>query len=231
MKAYGYARVSTTGQKDEGVSLAHQQERIRAWCVANGHELISLAVETGSGARADNRVELQRTITAACAEGRDGIVVVYSLSRFSRSVRDTLAMADRLDRSGAHLASLSENLDTSTAVGRMIFKLLSTLNEFERDLLAERTANALGHLRRKDVRISGRIPLGYRLAADGTTLLPDAAGQAAVARISELRGHGKSLNAIACQMRQEGHRTSTGGLNWFGSTVAAVLSRQLKLAA
>jgi hypothetical protein len=52
-----------------------------------------------------------------------------------------------------------------------------------------------------------------------------------VARISELRGHGKSLNAIACQMRQEGHRTSTGGLNWFGSTVAAVLSRQLKLAA
>ena len=231
MKAYGYARVSTTGQQDEGVSLAHQQERIRAWCVANGHQLVSLAVETGSGARADNRVELQRTISAACAAGREGIVVVYSLSRFSRSVRDTLAMADRLDRAGANLASLSENLDTSSAVGRMIFKLLSTLNEFERDLLAERTANALGHMRRQGVRISGRVPLGNRLAADAITLLPDADGQAAVARIVELRTAGRSLNAIAAEMRREGRKTSSGGFNWYGSTIAAVLTRQHKMAA
>ncbi|MFM8335883.1 MAG: recombinase family protein [Opitutaceae bacterium] len=230
MKAYGYCRVSTTSQQDEGVSLSHQQERIRAWCVANGHELVSLAVETGSGARADNRAELQRTIAAACTEGRGAIVVVYSLSRFSRSVRDTLAMADQLDRSGANLASLSENLDTSNAVGRMIFKLLSTLNEFERDLLSERTTNALGHMRRQNKR-TGAIPFGYSLADDGENLLPLASEQKVIQRIMQERAAGHTLVAIAADLNDAGIATKTAGKSWHGSTVASILNRQQKLAA
>jgi DNA invertase Pin-like site-specific DNA recombinase len=169
MKAVAYCRVSTVGQRDEGVSLEMQQERIRSWCVHNGYEPETAFIEVMSGGRAANRPELQRAVALACK--LKGILVVYSLSRLARSVKDTLAIAERLEKSGANLASLSERIDTNSALGKMVFRLLSTLNEFERDQLAERTANAMAHLRRSNRRISSRIPLGYDLAPDGNMLL------------------------------------------------------------
>ena len=228
MKAYAYARVSTQGQKNDGVSLDHQQDRIAAWCKANGHELEKVYVETGSGGRADNRPELQKAMTAVCKAR--GILVVYSLSRFSRSVKDTLHLTEQLDRSNAHLASLSESLDTSSAVGRMVYRMLSTLAEFERDVNAERTRNALGHMRRNNRRISAKIPFGYTLADDGNTLLPNATEQSAISRIVERRSQRMTLAAIAETMTTEGVKTREGG-RWFPATIAAILDRQEKLAA
>jgi site-specific DNA recombinase len=195
MKAFGYCRVSTTDQQDEGVSLSNQQERINAWASANGHDLAGMYVEARSGGRADNRPELKRAMAAACREG--GILVVYSLSRFSRSVRDTLALADQLERAGANLASLSESLDTSTPVGRMFFQLMSVLSEFERNQLRQRTTSAMSHLRQHNKRISYKIPLGYDLARDGVTLLPNQSEQNVISRIVEQRQTGMTLSAIA----------------------------------
>ena len=226
MKAYGYCRISV--QNDEGVSLANQQERIRAWATANGHELGQIFVEVRSAGRADNRPELQKAMTAVCREG--GILVVYSLSRFSRSVRDTLALAEQLERSGANLASLSENLDTSSAMSRMFFKLMSVLAEFERDQLRERTTNAMSHLRQHNKRISSKIPLGYDLASDGITLTPNQTEQAAIARIVERRANGMTLGAVARSMVADGVATKQGG-QWTPKTVLAILRRQEKLAA
>lgn len=228
MKAIAYCRVSTTGQGQDGVSLAMQQERVAAWCLGHGHELEGVFVETGSGGRADNRPELQKAMALVCK--RRGILVVYSLSRFSRSVRDTLELTEQLDRANAHLASLSESLDTSSAVGRMVFKLLSTLAEFEKDLVVERTTNALGHMRRANRRISLKIPFGYTLAEDRSTLLPDAGEQAAIARILDRRAGGMTLAAIAQTMEREGMKTREGG-RWYPATVASILERQQKLAA
>lgn len=228
MKAYAYARVSTQGQKNDGVSLDHQQDRIAAWCKANGHELEKVYVETGSGGRADNRPELQKAMTAVCKSR--GILVVYSLSRFSRSVKDTLQLTEQLDRSNAHLSSLSESLDTSSAVGRMVYRMLSTLAEFERDVNAERTRNALGHMRRCNRRISAKIPFGYTLADDGDTLLLNATEQSAISRIVERRSQRMTLAAIAQSMAAEGVKTREGG-RWFPATIAAILDRQEKLAA
>ena len=208
--------------------MAHQQERLGSWAKANGHEMVAIFVETGSGGRADNRPELQKAMAVVCKEG--GILVVYSLSRFSRSVKDTLHLTEQLDKANAHLASLSESIDTSSAVGRMIFKMLSTLNEFERDVLRERTRNALGHMRRNQKRISGRIPFGQTLAGDGATLLSNAEEQAAIGRIVQRRADGFTLAAIAQSLEAEGIKTKAGG-TWHPATVAAILSRQQKLAA
>lgn len=212
----------------DGVSLAMQKDRIAAWCHGNGYDLESIFVETMSGGRMDNRPELNKAVALACK--RRGILVVYSLSRFSRSVRDTLAMSEQLDRAGANLASLSERLDTSSAVGRMVFKMLSTLAEFERDQISERTKAALGHMRRGNRRISGKIPFGYFLAADGATLVPDDKEQEAIAGIVAQRTNGKSLAAIASSLNSEGIKTREGK-SWFPATVKCVLDRQQKLAA
>ena len=210
MKAVAYCRVSTAGQRDEGASLEMQRERIATWCCSNSCALDASFVEVMSGGRADNRPELQKAIAAACR--LRGVLVVYSLSRLARSVKDTIAIAERLERSGASLVSLSERIDTTSALGKMVFRLLSTLNEFERDQLAERTANAMAHLRRANRRISSRIPLGYDLAPDGNTLLTNPEEQKVVTQICAWRRRGMTMDAIAESLQQVDSKRRCGCL-------------------
>jgi hypothetical protein len=90
------------------------------------------------------------------------------------------------------------------------------------------TIAALTKKRNQGVRISGRVPLGYKLADDGVGLVPDANGQAALAKIVEMHRVGYRVAAIARQMTEDGYQTSCGGI-WRSATVAAVLNRQQKL--
>jgi len=228
VKAIAYCRVSTVGQRDEGVSLEMQQERIATWCTNNGYEPGTVFVEVMSGSRANNRPELQKAVALACKV--KGILVVYSLSRLARSVKDTLLIAERLEKSGANLASLSERIDTNSALGKMVFRLLSTLNEFERDQLAERTACAMAHLRKSNRRISSRIPLGYDLAADGNTLLVNPAEQETVRQICSWRQQGMTMVAIADRLHDSRVPTKVGG-RWCPSTVRGIIERQQRLVA
>ena len=145
-RAVGYIRVSTERQAEEGVSLDAQERKIQAWCELNGYDLEEVFIDRGlSGGRADNRPELQSAIKSITS--KPGALVVYSLSRLARSTRDTLAIADRLERAGADLVSLSEKIDTTSAAGKMVFRMLAVLSEFERDLVSERTSHALQHKR------------------------------------------------------------------------------------
>jgi len=145
MKAIGYIRVSTASQADNGVSLDAQRDRIKAWCNANGYRLDTVYSDRGMSAkRADNRPQLQKALTATC-KSRNAALVVYSLSRLARSTKDAISIAERLDKAGADLVSLSEKLDTTSAAGKMMFRLLAVLAEFERDLTSERTKTAMAH--------------------------------------------------------------------------------------
>ena len=228
MKAVAYCRVSTAAQGEDGVSLDMQRDRIAGWCVGNCYEQEAVFVETMSGGRAANRPELLKALSLACKVR--GVLVVYSLSRLARSVKDTLAIAERLEKAGANLASLTERIDTNSALGKMVFRLLSTLNEFEKDQLSERTASAMGHLRRSNRRISARIPMGYDLASDGETLVANPAELRVIKGICLRRGQGMSFAAIAEQLQNDGVATKTGG-RWYASTVRAILERREKLAA
>ena len=228
MKAIAYCRVSTVGQSEEGVSLDMQQSRVAAWAVANGYDQEAVFVEAMSGGRASNRPELQKAIALACKV--KGVLVVYSLSRLARSVKDTLAIAERLEKSGANLASLTERIDTNSALGKMVFRLLSTLNEFEKDQLSERTSGAMSHLRKSNRRISARIPYGFDLATDGQTLVPNPTEQVTLSRICAWRHEGKTLGAIAAELDAAAIPTKLGG-RWGASSVRSILSRQERLAA
>jgi len=226
MLAVGYARVSTASQSEEGVSLEAQERRIHAWCQANGYRLQEVFVEARSAARAHNRPQLQVALTRACQA--KAALVVYSLSRLARSTKDALLISERLDRAGADLVSLSERIDSTSPMGKMVFRLLAAINEFEKDQLSERTRLAMAHLRLSNRRISTKIPLGYDLAPDGQTLVENPAEQATVRKIVALRQGGLSLAQIARQMEQEGVPTKNGR-GWYPSTVARILNRQRKL--
>lgn len=207
--AVGYIRVSTEEQAAEGVSLAMQREKLRQWAALNGYELAAVYSDGGkSGKKTTNRPNLQAALDHACRSG--AVVVVYSLSRLARSVRDTLNIAERLDKAGADLASISEQLDTTTAAGKMVFRMLAVLAEFEREQVGERTAAALRHLKAQGKRYSRRIPIGYRLGDDGKSLEPDEGERATLKRIRSLSAEGGSLRSIVATLATEGIRRRDG---------------------
>jgi DNA invertase Pin-like site-specific DNA recombinase len=225
--AVGYCRVSTAGQASEGVSLEAQRGRIAAWAEANGYQLLDVHVDAGlSGGKAANRPALQAALDAACSQR--GALVVYSLSRLARSVKDTLSIGERLDAAGADLVSLSESIDTTSAAGRMVFRMLAVLSEFERDLVVERTTMALQHKRSRGERV-GEVPFGYRLAADGTHLEGDEAEQQTLAVLRDLRASGLSVRAIADDLNRRGIPARDG--RWHHNSVWRVLRREAEAAA
>lgn len=222
--AIGYCRVSTELQAQEGVSLEAQQARIRVWCEGNGYTLVRVHVDAGlSGSRSDNRPALQAALNEACRT--QAALVVYSLSRLARSTKDAITISERLAKSGADLVSLSERIDTTSAAGKMIFRMLAVLAEFERDQISERTKGAMAHLRRQGRRISRHIPYGFSLADDGTTLLPHPAEQHGLARIRALRLEGLSLRQIAAVLTRSKIPTKTG-CSWTAKVIHSLLQRE-----
>jgi DNA invertase Pin-like site-specific DNA recombinase len=226
MRVVGYVRVSTTDQAIEGVSLDAQRGRIAAWAEGQGLTLGTgdVHVDAGiSGKRADNRPGLKAALDAVCVAG--GILVVYSLSRLARSVRDTLAIAERLERSGADLVSLSEKIDTTSAAGKMVFRMLAVLAEFERDLIAERTRGAVALKRSRGERL-GQVPYGARLAEDGRTLAADDDELRTLELIRRLHAEGRSLRAIAAALTGSAVPTKNGRPSWSHTTIGRILKRK-----
>lgn len=200
-KAIGYIRVSTEGQAVDGVSLDAQRAKITAWADLNGYT-VEIHADAGiSGKRADNREALQNALVTV--QTGDALVV-YSLSRLSRSTKDTIEIADRLDRIGADLVSLSERIDTTNAAGKMVFRMLAVLNEFERDQISDRTRTAMQFKKAKGERI-GTIPFGYSLAADGVSLTENTDEQEVISVAKELKASGLSLRAIATELSERGY--------------------------
>lgn len=124
----GYARVSTQEQK-----LDRQLDNLKA----RGCERIYQEKMTGTK---DNRPELEKMLQAL----RPGdTLVIDSFSRLSRSTKSLLDMVEKLNEMGVNLVSVKEQLDTTTATGKLMLTMLSALSQFERDLLAERTKDGL----------------------------------------------------------------------------------------
>lgn len=219
MKAIGYIRVSTEEQATDGVSLDAQKAKIQAWCELNDYELVAVHVDAGiSGKSAENRPGLQQALNE-CKKG--AALVVYSLSRLTRSTKDTITISERLTKVGADLVSLSEKIDTTTAAGKMVFRMLAVLAEFERDQISERTATALQYKKAKGERV-GSIPYGYQLSSDGITLEANQAEQDAIKLITDLKSAGLSHRQIARRLDDAGY-CPRGGKAWHPQTISNIL--------
>jgi DNA invertase Pin-like site-specific DNA recombinase len=219
-RAIGYIRVSTEGQASEGVSLAAQRAKITAWCQVNDYELAGIFEDAGlSGASMGKRDGLHAAMKAA---GKGMALVSYSISRLARSTRDMLELADRLERQGADLVSLTEKIDTTSAAGRMVFRMLAVLSEFEREQIGERTKMALAHKKAKGEKY-GPVPFGYE-EVEGR-LIEVRLEAKAVAAICRMRENGLAYRQIATHLNINGITGKRGG-QWHASTVRYVINRQ-----
>ena len=156
MRAIGYIRVSTKVQAADGASLDGQRARIEAWAKYAGAESLTIFEDAGiSGGTMRGRAGLSEAL-AACGPGVS--LVVYSISRLGRSIRDLGDIAEKLKGCGAQLVSLTEAIDTSSATGTMVFQILCVLAAFERDLLSERTKMAMESLAARGIKFGSPNP-------------------------------------------------------------------------
>ena len=219
-QAIGYIRVSTEQQANEGVSLDAQRARIVKWCADNGYELVNVFVDAGiSGKSMEKRPGLQDAMKSL----KKGMALVsYSLSRLARSTKDALSIGETVAKRKADMVSLSEQIDTTTAAGKMMFQMLAVLAEFERNLVSERTTNALQHKKRTGQKYTNITPYGFE-AIEGR-LVQVQAEAAIVAEIQAARAGGNILQSIADNLNGRGIPTKTGK-TWQPATIHLLLKR------
>lgn len=211
---------------EDGVSLEAQEAKIRAYCALNEIELVCIRADAGlSGKRADNRPELQHALSMIDGRQVDALVV-YKLDRLARCTIDALEIAQGLDKRGASLHSITEKLDTRSAMGRFFFTLVASLAEMERGIIAERTAAALAHKRSKG-EATGHAPFGYRVGSDGCTLEPEGGEQQTLALIDSLLAQGKSQRAIVDELNRLQRPSKQGG-KWQRSNLRSVLATRMR---
>ena len=169
MKTAIYARVSTNNGQDPEM----QVRELREYCQRRGWEVAGEYVDAGVSGAKDSRPELNRLMADAHRRRFDA-VVVWKFDRFARSVSHLLRALEDFRSLGLEFVSLSEQVDTSTPTGKMVFTVLGAVAELERCLIAERVRAGLRNARAKGRRL-GRPRSGVdpqevaRLRAQGAS--------------------------------------------------------------
>jgi site-specific DNA recombinase len=225
-KAVIYARFSPRPDAQECDSVEKQIERCRAYCDAHGYEVIGKKHDNDmSGGRADNRPGLQAAIALACKH--KAVLVVYKLDRLARNTRDALEVLERLQKSKADLASLVEQINSRSPMGRFFFTQLAAFAELEREQIRARTSAAMRSYQSEGRRMTraDRCPFGKEPnPIDPSQLIDCPEEQTALARMRQLREEGKGAKAITEALQAEGFPSR--GCGWHLTTVRRLLARQ-----
>ena len=128
--------------------LESQERVLRQYCEQNNITNVEFFSDHGISGTKSNRPALDRMM-AAVENGEISSVVVYSFSRFARSTTHLLNALQIFKKKGVHFLSLSEKIDTNTAVGLAVFSILASIAQLERDLIADRVKVGLANARAK----------------------------------------------------------------------------------
>ncbi len=208
MMTIGYIRVSTEGQATEGISLDMQESKIRTYCELNDLDFPEIICDGGISGKNLNRPGIQRVLDMV-KTGQVTAIVIYSLSRLGRSTKDLLGVAELLDKKGVAVHSITEKIDTSTAVGKFFFTLTGALAEMERGLISERTAAALSEKKAQGKRTNYKADFGYEFTADGM-VVENPEEQKILAIVAELKAQGESVRSIQKRLTADGYLNRNG---------------------
>jgi len=219
-QAIGYIRVSTEKQVNEGMSLEAQQEKIEVWCASNGYQLVEVFTDAGiSGKNMNKRPGVQKALVAI----KKGMALVsYSMSRLARSTVDAIKISEEIAKKKGDLVLIADNIDTTTATGRAMFKIMAVMAELERELISERTVAGLQYMKRHNLNYTNKTPYGFE-AIDGKLVQVQQEAEI-VAEIQASRTGGNTLQFIADGLNTRGIPTKTGK-QWAPATIHLLLKR------
>jgi DNA invertase Pin-like site-specific DNA recombinase len=178
IRAAIYARVSTI---NHGQDVTMQTRELREYCERRGWTVAGEYVDAGVSGSKDSRPELNH-LMADASKRRFDIVAVWRFDRFARSTSHLLRALEQFRALGIDFVSFSENVDTSTPTGKMVFTVLGAVAELERSLIAERVRAGLRNA----------VAKGKRLGRPRARL--------DTARIATLRSQGQSIRQIAGEL-------------------------------
>jgi len=217
-RAYGYIRVSTAKQVEEGGSLEAQRESIARHCVLSGYDLVGMGEDAGiSGGKGEDARPGLREALDAIRSGRADVIVVTHIDRLARDTDEGGHIRVEVKRAGGKVDSIAEVKDDPIrkAVDRM-------LAELERIRTSQRMA-AWNAQRRAKGLPAGPAPFGYRIGPDGRLEAVEAEAPV-LERILARHAEGASLRAIAAELNVDAVATRTGKA-WNQQTVSSILRR------
>jgi DNA invertase Pin-like site-specific DNA recombinase len=206
MAVYGYVRVSTARQAEEGLSLDVQRRQIEGYALMQGLGVERVFVEEGvSGSVPLAERPAGGELVAVLKPG--DAVIAAKLDRAFRSALDALQVVQRFREQGVALHLLDVGGDVANGHGKLFMTIVAAFAEAERDRIRERIADVKRDQRQRARFLGGKRPFGYRISGEGE-LVEDEREQAALTRARELRAGGASLRKIAADLAATGVEVS-----------------------
>ena len=228
MDVIGYARVSTTEQATEGVSLDAQASKIQIYSQLKEFHLVDIIIDAGvSGAKFLSEREGGKRILDETGKGRVDAVITWKLDRLFRDAADCLVTTKAWDRKGIglHIIDMGgQAIDTSSAMGRMFLTMVAGFAELERNLISERTKSALQYKISNGHRV-GNVLYGYDLSPDGKTLIENRREQKVIKLMTQLRQQKLSFQKIAYCLERRKIATKQGRANWTTRAIQLIVER------
>ena len=154
MRTALYARVSTA---DKGQDPEMQLRELREYCARRNWTIVNEYVDVGVSGSKDSRPQLNKLMAGAKQRQFDAILV-WKLDRFGRSLKHLVSALGEFEALGVAFVSLRDSFDLTTPAGRLMFNMVASFAEFERDLIRERVKAGIANRRAKGFRV-GRKPV------------------------------------------------------------------------
>ena len=222
MKVIGYVRVSTDEQKQSALGLEAQRAKIVSYCQLYGLELLGIYEDSASGRAINNREALQEGL-AVLKRGKAEGLIVAKLDRLTRSVRNLGSLLENYFVKRFSLFVVDEQVNTRTAAGRLMLNLLTSVAQWERETIGERTRDALRAKRQRGEKTGGDVPFGFDLMEDGT-LVENTKEQAVIEHVRILRNNGYGYQRTADALNRMGYRSKRDKL-WNHVTAGRLVRR------
>ena len=216
-----YLRVSTEDQAREGFSLSEQKERLEALCKFKDYKIYDYYQDAGISAKTGNhRPEFDRMIDDAKA-GKINTVIALKLDRISRSIYDWENLLTTSEKYGFDLICANDDINTTTANGKMITRIMMSVSQNEIERTSERTKIGLSGAI-KQGHIPARAPLGYK--HENKLLVPDPLTKDIVVRIYNMYFEGKTYFNIATIFNEEKVLDKT---NWKDTGILRIIANEI----
>ena len=213
-----YMRVSTEDQAREGFSLPEQKERLEAYCKFNNYKIVEYYTDAGISAKTGNhRPEYDRMLEDG-KQGKINMIIALKLDRITRSTRDWETLMDYLEKYNVNIAFVNDDINTTTANGKMVSRIMMSVSQNEIERTSERTIIGLeGAI--KQGHIPARAPLGYKHI--DKKLVSDPLTKDIVIRIYNLYFEGLTYNTIAKLFNKEKVLDKT---NWKDTSILKIIT-------
>lgn len=187
-----YSRVSTEEQAREGLSVEAQIDKCKSFCNARDWKVFKVYKDAGYSAGSMNRPALELMLRDA-QEKKFDIILVHKVDRFSRKLRDLIMTLDDLKEKNINFTSVTEQIDTTSAMGEAFFQIIGVFAQLERGMVKERVELAFDRKIKLGEAVH-RAPLGYTYVDKKLVPKPEVAK--AVKEIFEMWAENVSYKAI-----------------------------------